>query len=170
MSASVKAYTLNRIMATSAPPVVWRNRIVACGEEPAKEFLCASAELAHSSESPTSRPRRLVTVGLVQGVIQSARSGHLIDGHQRVLAALKQSEDTSVPYVNVDLTDDEERLVMATFDPISALAVPDDGKVAELLNAMIPATKAIVDALTQTPAEEGRDRTAADRRVFSDAR
>jgi len=54
-------------------------------------------------------------------VIINARSGRLVDGHLRVELAASHGE-TSVPAVWVDLSDDEERLILATLDPIGALA------------------------------------------------
>ena len=49
------------------------------------------------------------------------RTGYVIDGHARVALALTRKE-ASVPVLYVDLSPDEERLVLATFDPIGALA------------------------------------------------
>jgi len=59
-------------------------------------------------------------VGWVQSVIVNKNSGNIVDGHLRVSEAINNKED--VPVVYVDLTDDEEKLILATIDPLSALA------------------------------------------------
>jgi hypothetical protein len=51
----------------------------------------------------------------------------LVDGHVRVELALAHRE-MSVPVACVDLDDDEERLVLASFDPIGAMADADEEK------------------------------------------
>ncbi len=60
------------------------------------------------------------------------RSGFVVDGHARVALALRRGEP-SVPVLYVDLSPDEEALVLATLDPISAMAERDDEKLRELL-------------------------------------
>jgi len=59
-------------------------------------------------------------VGWVQSVIVNKNSGNIVDGHLRVSEAINNKED--VPVVYVDLTSDEENLILATIDPLSALA------------------------------------------------
>ena len=49
------------------------------------------------------------------------RSGFVVDGHARVALALSRGEAT-VPVLYVDLEPEEEALVLATLDPISAMA------------------------------------------------
>jgi hypothetical protein len=65
----------------------------------------------------------LSQVGWVQNVIANTTTGHLIDGHLRVEEALSRGEQ--VPVLYVTLTEDEERLVLATLDPLGALASVD---------------------------------------------
>jgi hypothetical protein len=50
----------------------------------------------------------------------------MLDGHMRVQLALKQGEDTPVPTTYVDLDPREEKLALASFDRVSALAGTDD--------------------------------------------
>jgi hypothetical protein len=60
-------------------------------------------------------------VGWVQRVIVNRTTGHVVDGHARVALATTRGEAT-VPVVYVELTPEEERLVLASLDPIGALA------------------------------------------------
>jgi DNA modification methylase len=64
-------------------------------------------------------------VGWVQGVIENRRTGNLIDGHARIEEALRDDPKQLVPYLVVDLSPAEERAVLATLDPIGALAEVD---------------------------------------------
>ncbi len=59
-------------------------------------------------------------------------SGFVVDGHARVALALARGEAT-VPVLYVDLDPAEEALVLATLDPIGAMAGRDDEKLRTLL-------------------------------------
>jgi hypothetical protein len=63
-------------------------------------------------------------VGIVQRVVVNAVTGHVVDGHLRVAMAISQDQPT-IPVSYVELTEDEEKKVLATFDPIGGLASPD---------------------------------------------
>lgn len=66
----------------------------------------------------------LAGVGWVQNVIVNKRTGHVVDGHARVALALRE-ELNEIPVVYVDLDESEEAIVLATFDPIGAMATTD---------------------------------------------
>ena len=57
----------------------------------------------------------------------------MVDGHLRAALALEQGSQTELPVAYVDLGPQEERLVLATFDPIAAMATADRESLAELL-------------------------------------
>ena len=59
-------------------------------------------------------------------------SGFVVDGHARVALAISRHELT-VPVLYVDLLPEEEALVIATLDPIGAMATADDAKLRALL-------------------------------------
>lgn len=63
-------------------------------------------------------------VGWVQRVIVNQRTGFVVDGHARVALSISRGE--KVPVVYVDLSEQEEALVLATLDPIAAMAGKDD--------------------------------------------
>lgn len=116
----------------------WRNRIVESGTRRAGDFVAHPDNWrTHSSEQEALLVGVLETVGWVQDVIESKRTGYVLDGHLRVKAALARGEDEPVPYKVVDVTEAEEALILSTFDPLSALAGRDREKVAELLD-LIP--------------------------------
>lgn len=70
-------------------------------------------------------------VGWVDAVKVNTRTGRIIDGHARVEEAIDQSQ--TVPVLYLDLDEDEERLVLATLDPIGALATYDAEALTTLL-------------------------------------
>ncbi len=74
----------------------------------------------------------LEEIGWLQTVIVNVTTGHMIDGHLRVQLAMRNDEE-SVPVTLVELTEEEERLALATFDPITALAGHD----AEILDGLL---------------------------------
>jgi len=120
-------------MNTKAPPAAWRNRIVGTGEE-APDQLLANPRNWRTHPAPQRDALRgsLDTVGWVQQVMVNRLSGHVVDGHARIEEAISRGEPT-VPVLYVDLAPDEEALVLATLDPIGAMATRDDARLRELL-------------------------------------
>ncbi len=55
-----------------------------------------------------------------------------MDGHARIALAISKQEP-SIPVVYVDLDEDEERLILASLDPLSAMAITDHDAIRELL-------------------------------------
>src|SRR3954465_8857047 len=106
--------------------VNFKNRIVGSGEKPAREFNANPLNWRRHPESQQNAINAILEeVGWVQSVIVNRRSGNTIDGHARIEEALKNDENTPVPFVEVDLTEDEERKILRAFDAIGALAVTD---------------------------------------------
>ena len=111
----------------------WRNRIVGEGEQPASQFVANPANWrVHPQNQRDAMRGALNEVGWVQRVIVNRRTGYLIDGHERVWQAL-QNGDAPVPYVEVDLDEAEEAYVLATLDPIGAMAQADKEQLDALL-------------------------------------
>lgn len=69
----------------------------------------------------------LDSVGWVQQVLVNRRTSFVVDGHARVALSLSRGEPT-VPVLYVDLEPAEAALVLATLDPIGAMAQADDEK------------------------------------------
>ena len=116
-----------------APTAPWRSRIVGM-EDVAPDQLLAHPLNWREHPGPQRDALRgsLSEVGWVQNVIVSKRTGFVVDGHARVEEALTRGEST-VPVLYVDLDPDEEALVLATLDPIGAMATADDAKLRALL-------------------------------------
>ncbi|HSW41051.1 MAG TPA: hypothetical protein VLM76_00890, partial [Patescibacteria group bacterium] len=118
----------------AAPPTApWRNRITGSGEEAPDQLLANPANWRiHPKAQQDALAGALDTVGWVGQVLVNQRTGFVVDGHARVALALSRGEPT-VPVLYVDLAPDEEALVLATLDPIGAMAGRDDEKLRSLL-------------------------------------
>ena len=111
----------------------WGNRIVGHGTKPASQFMPNDKNWRlHPKSQQDALRGALNEVGWVAPVVENIRSGMLVDGHERVWQAL-QNNDSDVPYIEVDLSEEEEAYVLATLDPIGAMAQADAKKVDELL-------------------------------------
>ena len=112
----------------------WASRIVGQAEV-APDQLLAHPEnpRIHPAQQQAALSEVLDRVGWIQRVVVNKRTGHVIDGHLRVELAISQNEPT-VPVAYVDLSLEEERLALATFDSIGAMAVVDSEMLAALLN------------------------------------
>ena len=110
----------------------WRNRIVGEAEVAATELRPHPQNWReHPEFQRDAMSAVLDDVGWVQRVIVNKRTGHILDGHLRVEQAAAKGE--TVPVVYVSLTKPEEAAVLATFDPLASLAVPNR----ELLDQLI---------------------------------
>jgi hypothetical protein len=131
----------------------WRNRIVGSGEE-------APDELTANPKNWRTHPRHqqdalegvLDQVGWVQEVIVNKRTGHLIDGHLRVSLA-KQRREKSLPVLYVDLSEQEEALILSTLDPLAGLATADAQKLDELLQGVEVSDAALRELLSDLSAQ-----------------
>lgn len=113
--------------------MAWKNRIVGTGEEEPEQLLANPHNWRKHTGSQRDAIRgSLNTVGWVQQILVNRRSGFVIDGHARIEEAITKHEKT-VPVVYVDLDPEEEALVLASLDPISAMATRDQEALDELL-------------------------------------
>lgn len=112
----------------------WRNRIVGSGEEKPDQLLANPKNWRiHPRQQQEALAGVLDEVGWVQQVLVNKRTGCVVDGHLRVSLALRREEPT-VPVLYVDLDEAEEALVLATLDPISAMAGTDSANLNALLH------------------------------------
>lgn len=110
-----------------------RSRIVGHGEESPDQLLANPLNWRiHPKHQQDAMQGVLEEVGWVQSVIVNRTTGNLVDGHMRVALALRQ-DLASIPVVYVELSPEEEEIVLATLDPLGAAAATDKVKLAELL-------------------------------------
>jgi hypothetical protein len=142
----------SKAMTVSGP---WRNRIVGEGEE-APDQLLANPEnwRIHPKSQQDSLAGILDNIGWVQRVIVNRTTQHVIDGHLRVSMAISRGEKT-VPVLYVDLSQEEENLILAVLDPITGMAVSDSSKLEELLQSVSSSDNAIKKLLADIANQNG---------------
>ena len=113
--------------------MAWVNRIVGEGEEAPDQLLSNPRNWRiHPAEQEKALSGVLNEVGVVQRVVVNQHTGFVVDGHLRVAMAIREGVP-SIPVTYVWLSDEEEAVVLATFDPIGGMAGTDRGKLEELL-------------------------------------
>lgn len=128
-------------------PDRWRNRIKRRGS--ANPASLKANPLNWRTHPPAQRDaliELLDTVGWVQQIIVNETTGHVLDGHLRVDIAIERGEK-SVPVGYVELTEDEERLVLATLDTITGMAEVDTDTLDALLATISPDSGSAIDAM-----------------------
>ncbi len=111
----------------------WANRITGYDNVNVEDMLANPRNWRiHPQDQQEALLEVLHAVGLVQNIIVNARTGTVVDGHLRVQLAMRDGQ-TTLPVTYVDLSDEEEALVLATYDPISALAAADPDALTVLL-------------------------------------
>lgn len=129
------------------PAAPFTNRIV--GYRPAVD----PRDLTPNPHNPRLHPVQqreairgvLSEVGWVGCALYNVRTGRLLDGHERQQEALDAG--TTIPVLDVDLSEAEENLVMATFDPLGALASYDDSTLGSLLDKVSTSSASVATLL-----------------------
>ena len=146
----------------SSPAVVRRAcvaRTASSVPAPRRPTSCSPTRPTGASiRRPSRRPWRgvLDQVGWVAQVLVNQRTGHVVDGHLRVALAISRGEP-SVPVLYVDLSEDEERLVLASLDPLAAMATTDEAKLRELLAEVSVDSEALAAMLAALAPAEPKD-------------
>jgi hypothetical protein len=142
--------------AASAAPA-WRSRIVGSGEEAPDQLLANPANWRiHPKAQQQALAGVLDQVGWVGQVLAIQPTGHVVDGHLRVALAISRREP-SVPVLYVDLSPEEEALVLASLDPLAAMATTDEAKLRELLAEVTVDSRALAAMLAALAPAEPRD-------------
>ena len=136
----------------------WRNRIVGNGEQPAISFMANPLNWrVHPKAQRDALTGILEDVGWVQQVIVNKTTGNVVDGHARIEEALKLGDDTPVPFIEVELSEEEEQKILLTLDPISAMAVADKENLDALLQDVSTTSEAMQSMLADLAKANGLD-------------
>lgn len=130
------------------------NRIVQYGIKAADQFMPNELNWrTHPQRQRDAVQASLRELGWIGVVVENRRTGKLIDGHERVWQALKNNEQ--VPYIEVDLSEEEERLALAVFDPITYMAETDTAILDELLREVNTGESALQELLEGMAVDAG---------------
>jgi len=146
-------------MSRPATPVAapWRSRIVGTGEE-APDALIANERnwRVHPKAQREALAGVLDEVGYVATVLVNRRTGRLVDGHLRVDLARGRRE-AAIPVTYVDLSAEEEAVILASLDPLAAMATTDEAKLRELLAGVSVDSEALAAMLAALVPAEPRE-------------
>lgn len=110
-----------------------KNRIVSYGMARVDDILFNPNNWRiHSKYQQEAMLDMLEKVGWTQNVMINLTTGNLVDGHLRALLAQK-SDELEIPATYVELSEEEEQVVISAFDPIGAMADADKEKWEELI-------------------------------------
>lgn len=157
MSKKATAKAKGATSAETAPagPGGVKLRIIGEGAEAPDQLLANPKNWRkHTRQQKAAMLDLLKTVGWVQRVIVNKRTGNMVDGHMRVELAMEQSLP-AVPVVYIDVSQEEEDLLLATLDPLGDLAETDAEKLEELLKELDPDGVALKAILADLEAQLG---------------
>lgn len=133
----------------------WRNRIVRYAEVPPADLLVNPANWrVHPKHQQDALSGVIAEVGYVDPVLVQDGTDLVIDGHLRVSLALRDNVPT-IPVQYVDLDDAEAALILATFDPITAMATADKEQLDALLREVTTGEAAVQQMLAELAEREG---------------
>lgn len=86
----------------------------------------------HTSQQVTALSAAMARIGWAGACLMNEETGLLVDGHARVEIAIKNKEPR-VPVLVGRWSTDDERLILASLDPIGALYVRNEEQYSELV-------------------------------------
>lgn len=96
-------------------------------------------------------------VGWAGALLYNETTGRLIDGHARKKLPAELAVDGRIPVLVGSWTEDQERVILATLDPLAAMAEADTKALAALLRGIEADDEAVAALLEQVGAGEGID-------------
>jgi len=144
-------------VSTAEPNTLWQNRIVGYGTKPASQFNPHPNNWRkHPARQKTAVQGSLQSIGWFDVVIDNIRTGHVIDGHERIEEAAKNG-DADVPYIQVDLSPEEEAQALLSIDAMAALATTDRMNMEALLDQVNTSNTDVLKFLSDLARDSGID-------------
>jgi len=123
----------------------WENKIIGTGTEVPDQLLANPQNWRiHPQVQRDTLAEAIETVGYISPVIVNQTTGHVIDGHLRISLALSQNQK-EIPVSYVELTEEQEKIALASLDPVAGMAVPDNDMLGELLSEIDLGEGALAD-------------------------
>lgn len=117
----------------SQAPAMWKNKIVRVEQvDPATLKPHPKNFRMHPKHQRRAFRELVGKIGFIACVTANVNTRRVINGHLRLHEALRRKQP-SIDVEWVDLTEEEERIALATFDPISEMAVTDQDGLAAML-------------------------------------
>lgn len=141
-------------------PSDWRSKIIG-HDKVDPETLIAHPDnfRVHPVAQREALAASIRELGYIRSVTVNVNTGHIVDGHERVMQALQlkaaTGDDVLIDVEYVDLSPEQEKLALAIFDPISAMAEHDATIYNQLLADISTGEEALQELLTKTAEECG---------------
>ena len=134
----------------------WKSKIVGHGQEPTSQLLANPFNhRRHPDKQRKAVAASIREIGFVKSVIVNRTTGHVIDGHERIMQALAQGDDTMVDVEYVELSEEKEKLALLILDKTSELATVDNASLEALVGDVQTAEQALADLITEMSQEAG---------------
>jgi hypothetical protein len=134
--------------------VTWKNRIVGYTLEVPEDLLANPANARRHPPAQRDALRgSLDELGWVAPVIVNDVTGMVCDGHARIEEAITEGAPV-IPVLHIEVSEAEERLFLAVFDPISALAKFDQERLDDLIASIATDNTALNDLLASLSGED----------------
>jgi len=133
----------------------FRNRIVGAGVEQTDQLLANPRNWrVHPDFQQQALAGGIDDIGFIRSVTVNQASGAIVDGHLRVILALR-SGVKELPVEYVDLTEEEEAKALLMLDPIAAMASSDRAKLADLMREVNSDDERVQAMLAELAEREG---------------
>lgn len=86
----------------------------------------------HATRQQKAMHAILARLGWVRDVLVNQRTGRIVDGHLRVLTAMKHNQRVPVTYI--DVTEKQEKELLAVLDAVTSMAVVDADMYQDLID------------------------------------
>lgn len=152
---------------SSVIPDAWPINITGHDVKPASWFLAHHKNVqVHPRAQQEATEGSLNALGWVKSVTVNVRTAAswapgergvntLLDGHERVMLALRRGDETPIPVEFVDLDLEQEDLFLLIIDEIARMAMKDKGRLDSLLHEVKPQDAALAQMLSDLAAREG---------------
>lgn len=116
-------------------PAKWQSKIVGHAKVRADQLLANPRNhRRHPQKQREVVAASIEELGFCKSVIVNQQTGHIVDGHERVMQALGAGDGTLVDVEYVDLSEEDERKLLLILDASSELAEVDAADVASLMD------------------------------------
>lgn len=142
-----------RVVKAKAAPRI-RDRIKELRRVPANELLDNPKNWRkHPKEQQAALDAMLSEIGFAGAALafETPEGLMLIDGHDRK----RSTRNETIPVLVTDLTPEEADIVLATFDPIGAMAEADKSQLESLMQDIATDEQDVADLLTRIAEENG---------------
>jgi hypothetical protein len=126
----------------------WKSKIVGHDRVPAGQLLANPFNhRRHPQQQRDVVEGSIRELGFLKSVIVNKTTGHVIDGHERIMQALQHGENVLVDVEFVALSPEQEKLALLVLDKSSELATVDANAFEMLLRDVQTGEQAIADLL-----------------------